>query len=258
MRFTKAQLSDLQNEIRELTGSNDIEVIVGETKVLFGKDDMVESLTLTLKLNGKKETKTILPSDKWHKDLFRGYSDAEIGKELRYLFLDCVVYEGDVEFLGYVFNYNPFESEPITDSEVEWSDRVEPHDYCNEHKYLTHFHHIDRLLEYDCEVMDWGLFWAEVAFLYDVHKGDIVQKADELGLVVGNYKLKHWHIGYRPKYTYGAHETIYCFKKQDADFTAKESEMVEFLKDVARDIYNDAIDYGMGLDGMELDIDISA
>lgn len=248
MRFTKAQLSDLQNEIRELTGNNAIEVIVSETKVLFGEDDMVESLTLTLRLNGKKETKTILPSDKWHKDLFKGYYDANIGKELRYLFLDCVVYEGDVEFLGHVFSHNPFESEPITDSEVDWSDRVEPRDYCNEHRYLTHFHHMDGLLEYDCEAMNWDMFWDEVCLLYSWYKKDIVQKADELGLVVDNYKLKHWYIGYKIKYTYGIHETIYCFKKRDAAFAAKESEMVEFLKGVARDIYNDAIAYGMVLD----------
>lgn len=248
MRFTKAQLSDLQNEIRELTGSNAIEVIASETKVSFGADDMVESLTLTLKLNGKKETKTILPYDKWHKDLFIGYTNDGIGRELRYLFLECVVCEGDVEFLGYVFNYNHFESEPITDSEVDWNDRVESHDYCNEHRHLTHFYHMDGLLEYDCEAMNWDMFWDEVCLLYNGHKNDIVQKADELGLVVDNYKLKHWHIGYKPKYTYGIHETIYCFKKQDADFTAKESEMVEFLKGVARDIYNEAIAYGMGLD----------
>lgn len=247
MIFTKAQLSDLQNEIRELTGSNAIEVIASETKVLFGADGMVESLTLTLRLNGKKETKTILPSDKWDKDLFKGYPDAEIGKELRYLFLDCVVCEGNVEFLGYDFNYT-FESEPITDSEVDWNDRVESHDYCNEHRYLTHFHHMDGLLEYDCEVMNWDMFWSEICFLYNEYKEDIVQKADELGLVVDNYKLKHWYIGYKPKYTYGIHETIYCFKKQDDEFTAKESEMVEFLKGVARDIYNEAIVYGMGLD----------
>lgn len=258
---------------KELMGE-DVKILASKSKAVFfnkGKDkgglkylrlhcklgDKVEILDLDFSQADVLHTKDGIVEE-WYSRVNYTIDDFKGGEDdvLYNAIVDLLKDTGDViELLGYKITnkdgYYDSMSE-FDECEIDWAEYAKPFNinYRDTFKNCRLAWHLTEADGYglDFDKLDelgaWDEFWYGVSDIYNENKGYIEKRADELGLVVGNYKLKHWWV--MPKVRMNDTWDLVAQKMTLDDKVA--DEMIQNIVMTADCVFNTAFDWATNID----------
>lgn len=257
-KLTKKLVAKLEKSLQELINEY-ITVDINKSKITF-IDNVVDNVKLALHYNYPSNVGTITEYEEKLIDFT--YQDRECFKEneltaedVKDIFLYGLAGD-EVEIFGYKFCFdytissNKYETITIPkETNVDYDDIRINQEGCRLNLYNYHAN-ITRIYDYDDNMKNELSynnedFWDYASMLYKELKVQIEDEADKLDLLVFNYKLKHWAIGYKPKVEenmlkYSGHDYICCIRLLDDEFKRKEKYMLDYIKGIAEIVFTGA------------------